>query len=115
VTHKDVAPTTILFASDGTSSSRDARGAAAYVARSSGAALHIVHVWTPASTIGGAQGVDQAIASGVVSAEAKLIEETLGCPVTGIHTPYGSGNAAPVPLCAGAPGPRAAEGIGGGG
>jgi hypothetical protein len=67
VTHKDVAPTTILFASDGTSSSRDARGAAAYVARSSGAALHIVHVWTPASTIGGAQGVDQAIASGVVS------------------------------------------------
>lgn len=90
MTHKDVAPTTILFATDGTSASRDARGAAAHVARSSGAALHVVHVWTPASTIGGARDVNHAIASGVVSAEAKLIEGTLGCPVTGTHTPYGS-------------------------
>jgi universal stress protein A len=90
VTDIDAAPTTILFATDGTSASNDARGAAAHLARTSQAALHIVHVWAPTTTISGARGVDEEIASGVAGAEAKLIEEALGCPVAGIHTPYGS-------------------------
>src|ERR1022692_3008863 len=40
--------------------------------------------------MGGAPGVDEGIAVWVATAEAKLIEETLGCPVAAVHTPVGS-------------------------
>src|ERR1017187_6675341 len=40
--------------------------------------------------MGGAPGVDEGIAVRVATAEAKLIEETLGCPVAAVHTPVGS-------------------------
>lgn len=38
----------------------------------------------------GAQGVDEGIAVGVATAEATLIEETLGSHVAAVHTPIGS-------------------------
>ncbi len=90
MTDIEAAPTTILFATDGTSASRIARAAAANLARESGAALHVVHVWSPASAMSGAPGVDEGIAVGVATSEAQLIKETLGCPVAAVHTPIGS-------------------------
>jgi len=45
VTDIDTALTTILFATDDTSASCTARKAVAHLARESGAALHLVHVW----------------------------------------------------------------------
>jgi nucleotide-binding universal stress UspA family protein len=40
--------------------------------------------------MGGRRGVDEEIATGVAGAEARRMEEELGCRVSGIHTPYGS-------------------------
>jgi nucleotide-binding universal stress UspA family protein len=90
VTDTNALPTAILFAADGTQASRNARVAAAHLARTSGTPLHVVHVWAPAGSFSGAPGVDEEIAAGVASAEAALIEEPLGCRVAGIHTPRGS-------------------------
>lgn len=83
-------PTAILFATDGTQASQNARAAAAHLARTSGTPLHVVHVWAPTGSFSGGPGVDEEIATGVASAEAALIEESLGCRVAGTHTPGGS-------------------------
>ena len=83
-------PTTILFATDGTPASGRARGAAAHLARSADAALHVVHVWSPATTMTGEQEVDRGIAAGVASSESHVIAGQLSCPVAGLHTPEGS-------------------------
>lgn len=90
MTDTNALPTAILFATDGTQASRNARVAAAHLARTSGTPLHVVHVWAPTGSFSGAPGVDEEIAAGVASAEAALIEEPLGCRVAGIHTPRGS-------------------------
>ena len=90
MTETSALPTKILFATDGTQASRNARVAAAHLARTSGTALHVVHVWAPTASISGAEGVDEEIAAGVASAEAALIKGALGCRVAGIHTPRGS-------------------------
>ena len=83
-------PTTILFATDGTPASENARGAAAHLARSSRAALHVVHVWAPKTTMSGGHEVDRGIAGGVASSEADVIAGQMSCPVAGVHTPEGS-------------------------
>jgi len=83
-------PTAILFATDGTEASRNARAAAAHIARAANAALHIVHVWSRTSAMGQAEHVAERIAAAVADDEAKLIEEQLGCPVAAVHTPFGA-------------------------
>ncbi len=83
-------PTAILFATDGTSASQNARAAAAHIARAANAALHIVHVWSQTAAMGQAEHVAERIASAVAADEAKLIAEQLGCPVAGVHTPSDS-------------------------
>ena len=90
MTDTNALPSAILFATDGTQASRNARAAAAHLARTSGTPLHVVHVWAPTGSFSGAPGVDEEIAAGVASAEAALIEGSLGCQVAGIHTPRGS-------------------------
>ena len=83
-------PTAILLATEGTQASKNARVAAAHIARTSSTPLHVVHVWAPTTSLSNAPGVDEEIAAGVASSEAALIEGPLGCPVAGIHTPRGS-------------------------
>jgi nucleotide-binding universal stress UspA family protein len=83
-------PTTILFATDGTSASQRARGAAAHLAGASNAALHVVHVWAPGTTVSDAPDVAERIGSAVAGSEARVIEAELGCPVAGVHAPEGS-------------------------
>lgn len=83
-------PTAILFATDGTAASQNARAAAAHIARTANAALHIVHVWSRTAAMGQAEHVAEGIASAVAADEARMIEEQLGCPVAGVHTPTGS-------------------------
>jgi nucleotide-binding universal stress UspA family protein len=83
-------PATILFATDGTPASGRARGAAAHLARSADAVLHVVHVWAPATTMTGEQEVDRGIAAGVASSESRVIAGQLSCPVAGVHTLEGS-------------------------
>ena len=83
-------PTAILFATDGTAASQNARAAAAHIARTANAALHIVHVWSRSAAMGQAEHVAERIAAAVAADEAKLITEQLACPVAGVHTPSGS-------------------------
>jgi nucleotide-binding universal stress UspA family protein len=90
VTDNNALPSAILFATDGTQASRNARVAAAHLARTSGTPLHVVHVWAATGSISGAPGVNEEIAAGVASAEAAVIEGPLGCRVAGIHTPRAS-------------------------
>jgi nucleotide-binding universal stress UspA family protein len=90
VTDNNALSSAILFATDGTQASRNARVAAAHLARTSGTPLHVVHVWAVTGSISGAPGVNEEIAAGVASAEAAVIEGPLGCRVAGIHTPRAS-------------------------
>jgi nucleotide-binding universal stress UspA family protein len=82
-------PTTILFATDGTAASSGARAAAAQLARSSKAALHVVYVSAPSTAPGGGHpAADEAVAKALTAAEARTLEEESGSPVAGVHTPH---------------------------